>query len=794
MRVFLFAFLVALASSQVADFCPPGNFDAAPCSVKLESYRCASSLHIYQKQCPLTGNTTFCPAGFYCPSSEPASVYRCPAGGLCLENTSCVVPCPVGFYCPDGSPEPCPSYHTCSAATSKPVRSIGTSLAVSLCLGLLTVAIGIGLVPKPRKKSLNELLLDRRRSETMGGRSTAVREDSVKESLVTKERVIPLGIECHELSMHITSTGERLLDEVTFSIKPGSLTCIMGPPGSGKHALMSLLSGKAWEKATHTGFATIGTMAITPKTIRTLRRVCGYVPREDNTLPEKSTVREILDFHASCRLPTTWSLEQKRNKVDQVLAVLELGHVQDRTIGVGDVERGISVNQRQRLSIGTELVTCPSLLFLDEPFHNLDTSTTLAMCDYFHKLANARGITILAVIHQQLRREAFLKFDQVILLAPGGSLVYSGVTSNMEKHFEEFGIRPSDPRQNLGDFFMDVLTSPLQLADAMILHSKEEASRMPRSGLDIQDATVPISIGEDLDTFFTQYPPVCSWWVVFWGSVWRFFVIQYLRSRQALLLDCLYCSSAVCGVAWLLPDNTWTDVQNHFALGSLVLVLFAHSTAASTLNSKERTVLSREIGGGLRLSAILAAKDICLIPRVVLLPTLFLLQHLFLNAHIRLAEFYVAYLGLSYAAFGSGLLLCAIFPEPRAGSLRVLLAMVFAALCGDRPPLAIIWEDFSDNAFFSWIGRALTSLSPIRWSFDLMVSVEYTRASEFQQLCHVGDMGPRGIDPSDSLAAQKLAALFMLGVGFRVVAFVMLWVRRKKEEGTSLLSALKIKS
>jgi len=71
------------------------------------------------------------------------------------------------------------------------------------------------------------------------------------------------------------------------------------------------------------------------------------------------------------KLPSTYSAEKKKAKVDQVLVELGLTKVADSLIGT-QFQRGISGGEKKRVSIGCELITNPSLLFCDEPTTGLD--------------------------------------------------------------------------------------------------------------------------------------------------------------------------------------------------------------------------------------------------------------------------------------------------------------------------------------------------------------------------------------------------------------------------------------
>lgn len=77
--------------------------------------------------------------------------------------------------------------------------------------------------------------------------------------------------------------------------------------------------------------------------------------------------------------------------------------------------------ERKRLSIAVEMISAPSLIFLDEPTSGLDSTAATALMQTLRDLADA-GKTIVAVIHQP-SQHVFAKFDDVLLVAEGKSLV-----------------------------------------------------------------------------------------------------------------------------------------------------------------------------------------------------------------------------------------------------------------------------------------------------------------------------------------------------------------------------------
>jgi ABC-type multidrug transport system ATPase subunit len=78
------------------------------------------------------------------------------------------------------------------------------------------------------------------------------------------------------------------------------------------------------------------------------------------------TVYENIRHAAMMRLPESWTMKKKLQRVELVLQSLDLVQVRDSIIG-DEIRRGISGGQRKRVNVAMELVADPSLICLDEP-------------------------------------------------------------------------------------------------------------------------------------------------------------------------------------------------------------------------------------------------------------------------------------------------------------------------------------------------------------------------------------------------------------------------------------------
>ena len=136
----------------------------------------------------------------------------------------------------------------------------------------------------------------------------------------------------------------------------------MGSSGAGKTTLLNALSGKDLFGVLR-GSLQVNGAEMTSR--ETFRKVAAFVTQED-VMMESQTVREIIAFSAALRLPSSVSASQRKVLVDSLIKLLHLERAAN-TI-VGDPSRGgISGGERKRTNVGAELVTNPSVIFLDEP-------------------------------------------------------------------------------------------------------------------------------------------------------------------------------------------------------------------------------------------------------------------------------------------------------------------------------------------------------------------------------------------------------------------------------------------
>eukprot|EP00667_Euglena_gracilis_P000327 EG_transcript_329 len=205
-----------------------------------------------------------------------------------------------------------------------------------------------------------------------------------------------------------------LLHQVEGVVKPATLTALMGPSGAGKTTMMDVLAGRKTQGVIDGDINVNGR----PKNQNSFTRMTGYV-EQMNCMTEALTVMEALKFSARFRLPQSIGVTEQLAFIEAVVEMLEL------TAVVYERVMDILVDQKKRCAVGVEVVSRPSILFLDEPTTGLDSLGAHLLLRALHRVRDEMRVAIVCTIHQP-SKDLFFKFDRLVLLAKGGHMVYTG--------------------------------------------------------------------------------------------------------------------------------------------------------------------------------------------------------------------------------------------------------------------------------------------------------------------------------------------------------------------------------
>lgn len=164
---------------------------------------------------------------------------------------------------------------------------------------------------------------------------------------------------------------KQILTSVSGAAKPGEMIALMGPSGSGKTTLLNILGGRGLSDVS--GDVYINNV----KFKKSMRKTIAYVLQEDLFFTQL-TVREQLTITSHLRLPSSLSNDAKTDAVDNVIQTLRIEKCSNTQIML------ISGGEKKRCNIGTELLTNPSIMLLDEPtVSSLHSNKFLFCCSVF---------------------------------------------------------------------------------------------------------------------------------------------------------------------------------------------------------------------------------------------------------------------------------------------------------------------------------------------------------------------------------------------------------------------------
>lgn len=190
--------------------------------------------------------------------------------------------------------------------------------------------------------------------------------------------------------------GNRILNNVSFTITEGEFVYIVGASGSGKTSIFKMMT-REWNP--DKGIIKIGTYAIEKikeNQLYILRRKIGLIPQEDLFLPNQ-TVYENLAYVLSVLGIEKYEWEQK---IEGVLS----------QVGMQAYSRAfpeeLSVGQTKRIAIARALITNPSIIVADEPTANLDAKSAVEIMKLFYRF-HQTGTTVLVSTHDSTMVNTF---------------------------------------------------------------------------------------------------------------------------------------------------------------------------------------------------------------------------------------------------------------------------------------------------------------------------------------------------------------------------------------------------
>ena len=182
-------------------------------------------------------------------------------------------------------------------------------------------------------------------------------------------------IKCNELSKKYEDV--LALSHVNLTIERGEFFGLLGPNGAGKTTLLKILTGQI---RTTKGEAEILGMNIEDNIMEVKRKI-AIIPEQESP-PSFLTPREVLEMVASIR-------KIKEPKIEFWIEFFDLQPMEGR------VCRNLSRGQKQKVMLAAAFISETELMFLDEPFINLDPIVQTKVRDWLVEYVQKGGTVFL---------------------------------------------------------------------------------------------------------------------------------------------------------------------------------------------------------------------------------------------------------------------------------------------------------------------------------------------------------------------------------------------------------------
>ncbi|XP_010449957.1 PREDICTED: ABC transporter G family member 42 [Camelina sativa] len=387
----------------------------------------------------------------------------------------------------------------------------------------------------------------------------------------------------------------QLLSDVSGAFKPGVLTALMGVSGAGKTTLLDVLSGRK-TRGDIKGKIEVGGYL---KVQETFARVSGYCEQFDIHSPNL-TVQESLQYSAWLRLPSNINSETKSAIVNEVLETIELKEIKDSIVGMAGIS-GLTTEQRKRLTIAVELVSNPSIIFMDEPTTGLDARAAAIVIRAVKNIAET-GRTVVCTIHQP-SIDIFEAFDELILMKNGGKIIYYGPLGQHScKVIEYFmsipGVSKMKENSNPATWILDLISksSDDKLGvDLAQMYKESTLFKENKMVIEGMRCTSLESEGLILSSRYAQ-----TGWEQFKACLWKHHLSYWRNPSYNLTRIIFMCfTSVLCGTLFWQKAKEINNQQDLFNIfGSMfTVVLYSGINNCSTVLfcvATERNVFYRE--------------------------------------------------------------------------------------------------------------------------------------------------------------------------------------------------------
>jgi sulfate transport system ATP-binding protein len=227
------------------------------------------------------------------------------------------------------------------------------------------------------------------------------------------------------------------LDDVSISVRDGSLTALLGPSGSGKSTLLRTIAGL---EQLDSGRVVISGNEVTAQPVQ--QRGVGFVFQHYAAF-KHMTVRDNIAFGLRIRKVPRNEIKDRVKHLMHLVQLQGLAHRYPSQLSGG---------QRQRMALARALAVEPEVLLLDEPFGALDAKVRQELRDWLRRLHDEVHVTTIFVTHDQ--EEAMDVAEQIVVMNKGQIEQAGPPVDLYENPASEFVMGFIGPVNQVGDSFI----------------------------------------------------------------------------------------------------------------------------------------------------------------------------------------------------------------------------------------------------------------------------------------------------------------------------------------------------
>ncbi|MAT43267.1 MAG: ABC transporter ATP-binding protein [Anaerolineaceae bacterium] len=233
------------------------------------------------------------------------------------------------------------------------------------------------------------------------------------------------GIVFDKVSKQYKNAAAPAVNQVSFTVDPGSLVVLLGPSGCGKTTLLKMVN-RLFEPSEGTIY--LDGVNIRDMEVTALRRQIGYVIQQVGLFPHMTVAENIALIPSLLK----WEKPRIQSRVDELLTLIHLDPLEYRDRYPAQLSGG----QQQRVGLARALAGDPNVLLMDEPFGAIDAITRASLQQEVMQLQNQLQKTVLFVTHDV--EEALLLADKIAILKEGALVQYDTPWNLLTNPADEF--------------------------------------------------------------------------------------------------------------------------------------------------------------------------------------------------------------------------------------------------------------------------------------------------------------------------------------------------------------------